>query len=592
MKFFRKLQWRLMAVMFLFIICLMVMVGTILISNIEDTYSNSFVADMKQFDEDLTNSDIISDEIVIDDDIEYANQLFKVFKTYFQIDDTTKKGYLLSPLGEIILPENKSVLSEQLEITDNIVLAMSGKVGDNSTVDKDYFDYAKPVIIKGELKYICYLRQGKDTINEIIESLKKIIVYVIFVALAVSIFVSFILSKAITIPVDKLTKSAEKMANGDFSKIKEPKSGDEISLLASKFNYMGSRLKTTLNEISQEKGKLEALLQNMSDGVIAFDENGDLIHANPSGQEFLSISGETLKFNEIFSNLGLNVVFEDIMNANQGGSISQKFEVDDKYLNLLFARVFGDNNSITGIIVVIQDVTEQENLEKMRREFVANVSHELKTPITSIQGYSETLLASGSDIDNETRDKFLEVINKEAERMSRLVSDLLKLSKMDFQSSAMNRASFNVIKMAANCIDKIFIEADKKHQELVLFNDSNEVLYAYANEVDIEQVLLNIISNAIKYTSENGRIGVKVEQIGNSVEILVKDNGIGIPKEDLPRIFERFYRVDKARSREMGGTGLGLSIAKTMTEANGGTIKINSDFGKGTEVRIRLKVSN
>ena len=380
------------------------------------------------------------------------------------------------------------------------------------------------------------------------------------------------------------------MANGDFSKIKEPKSGDEISLLASKFNYMGSRLKTTLNEISQEKGKLEALLQNMSDGVIAFDENGDIIHANPSGQEFLRISGETLKFDEIFSNLGLNVSFEEIMKANKGGSISQKFEVSDKYLNLLFARVFGDNNSITGIIVVIQDITEQENLEKMRREFVANVSHELKTPITSIQGYSETLLSS-DDIDKETSDKFLEVINKEAERMSRLVSDLLKLSKMDFQSNAMNCASFNAIKLASSCIDKIFIEADKKKQELVLFNDDDEI-YAYANEVDIEQVLLNIISNAIKYTPEGGKIGVKVEQIGDNVEILVKDNGIGIPKEDLPRIFERFYRVDKARSREMGGTGLGLSIAKTMVEANGGKIKIDSDFGKGTEVRIRLKVSN
>lgn len=577
-----------MAVMFLFIICLMIMVGTILISTIEDTYSNSFVADMKQFESDLIKSDIISDEIVIEDETEFANQLFRVFKTYFQIDDTTKKGYLLSPLGEIILPENKSILSDQVEVTDNIILAISGVTGDASTVDKDYFDFAKPIVIKGELKYICYLKQGKDTINQIIESLKKSIVYVVLIALVVSIFVSFILAKAITIPVDKLTKSAERMANGDFSKIKEPKSGDEISLLASKFNYMGSRLKTTLNEISQEKGKLEALLQNMSDGVIAFDENGDLIHANPSGQEFLSISGETLKFNEIFSNLGLDISFEKIM-ANKGASLNQKFELNDKFLNLLFARVFGDNNSITGVIVVIQDVTEQENLEKMRKEFVANVSHELKTPITSIQGYSETLLESGEEIDKETIKKFLSVINKEANRMSRLVSDLLKLSKMDFQSTAINRASFNVVGMTKSCIDKIFIEAEKKRQELILFNNDDEI-YAYANEIDIEQVLLNIVSNAIKYTPEGGKIGVKVEQIGDNVEILVKDNGIGIPKEDLPRIFERFYRVDKARSREMGGTGLGLSIAKTMIEANGGTIKIDSDVGNGTEVRIRLKV--
>ena len=587
MKFFRKLQWRLMAVMFLLIICLMIMVGTILISTIEDTYSNSFVADMQRFEQDLEKSNIISDEILIGDEKEYAEDLLKVFKTYFQIDDTTKKGYLLSPVGEIVLPESKTLFLERLEITENILLAMSGKGGSQITDNEDYFDYAKPVIINGELKYICYLKQGKDTISEIIDSLKKSIVYVVLVALGVSVFVSYILSKAITTPVQKLTKSAERMANGDFSKIKEPESGDEISLLANKFNYMGSRLKDTLSEISQEKGKLETLLQNMSDGVIAFDENGELIHANPSGQEFLSISGEILKFDEIFNNLGICVSFNEIMKENKGSSLSYKFEVNDKYLNLLFARVFGDNNSITGIIVVIQDVTEQENLEKMRKEFVANVSHELKTPITSIRGYSETLLESDG-IDKETSNKFLEVINKEAERMAVLVSNLLKLSKMDFQNDMINKASFDAVKMAGSSIDKIFIEADKKKQELVLFND-DEKIFAYANESDIEQVLLNILSNAIKYTPVGGKIGVKVGKIGDKVEILVKDNGIGIPKEDLPRIFERFYRVDKARSREMGGTGLGLSIAKTMIEANGGTIKIESDVGCGTEVIIRLK---
>jgi len=576
-----------MAVMFLLIICLMIMVGTILISTIEDTYSNSFVADMKRFEQDLEKSNIISDEILIGDEKEYAEDLLKVFKTYFQIDDITKKGYLLSPVGEIVLPESKTLFLEKLEITENILLAMSGKGGNKITDNEEYFDYAKPVIINGELKYICYLKQGKDTISEIIGSLKKSIVYVVLVALVVSIFVSYILSKAITTPVQKLTKSAERMANGDFSKIKEPESGDEISLLANKFNYMGSRLKDTLSEISQEKGKLETLLQNMSDGVIAFDENGELIHANPSGQEFLSISGEILKFDEIFNNLGISVSFDEIMKENKGTSLSYKFEVNDKYLNLLFARVFGDNNSITGIIVVIQDVTEQENLEKMRKEFVANVSHELKTPITSIRGYSETLLESDG-IDKETSNKFLEVINKEAERMSVLVSDLLKLSKMDFQNDMINKTSFDAVKVAANSIDKIFIEADKKKQELVLFND-DEKIFAYANESDIEQVLLNILSNAIKYTPEGGKIGVKVEKAGDKVEILVKDNGIGIPKEDLPRIFERFYRVDKARSREMGGTGLGLSIAKTMIEANGGTIKIDSDIGRGTEVIIKLK---
>lgn len=565
----------------------MIMVGTFLISTIDSTYSNSFISDMEKFERDLVASEIIADDIVLDD-TEYSSELFKAFKTYFQIDDTTKKGYLLSPIGEVVLPTNRSDVD--IEITDNIVLAMSGSMGNRVIEDSDYFDYAKPVIIKGEVKYICYLRQGKETINEIIGSLKTTIVYVVLIALGVSILVSFILSRAITIPIHKLTKGAERMANGDFTKIKEPESGDEISLLASKFNYMGNRLKATLSEISREKGKLETLLQNMSDGVVAFDGNGDLIHANPSAQEMLNFSGEDMTFNGIFSTFGFNFSFEEIMKADGGTFTGQKLEINGQFFNLLFAKVIdGDVNSNNGIIVVIQDVTEQEKLEIMRKEFVANVSHELKTPITSIRGYSETLLESGDDIDRETAAKFLDVINKEAERMARLVSDLLKLSKMDLKNDSENRTSFNVVELVSQCVDKVFIEADKKQQELVLFNEENENIKAFANETDIEQVVLNILSNAIKYTPENGKIGVKIDKVNDRVDIIVKDSGIGIPKEDLPRVFERFYRVDKARSRDMGGTGLGLAIAKTMVESNGGSIEIDSEINVGTEVKIILK---
>lgn len=576
-----------MAILFLLVICLMIMVGTFLISTIDDTYSNSFISDMEKFEKDLEVSQIIADDIVLDD-TEYASELFKAFKTYFQIDDTTKKGYLLSPIGEVILPVSRSNID--VEITENIISAMSGSIGNKVLEESDYFDYAKPVIIKDEVKYICYLRQGKDTINEIVGTLKRSIVYVVLIALGVSILVSYILSRAITIPIHKLTKGAEKMANGDFTQIKEPESGDEISLLANKFNYMGNRLKNTLSEISREKGKLETLLQNMSDGVVAFDGNGELIHANPSAQQMLNFSGEIMTFDGIFSELGFNFSFNEIMKADGGTFTGQKLEIGGMFFNLLFAKVIdGDVNSSNGIIVVIQDVTEQEKLEIMRKEFVANVSHELKTPITSIRGYSETLLESGDDIDPETRSKFLDVINKEAERMSRLVSDLLKLSKMDLKNDSENRTSFNVVELVSQCVDKVFIEADKKHQELVLFNEENDCIKAFANETDIEQVTLNILSNAIKYTPDNGKIGVRIEKINNGVEIIVKDSGIGIPKSDLPRVFERFYRVDKARSRDMGGTGLGLAIAKTMIESNGGTIEIDSEVNVGTEVKIILK---
>lgn len=574
-----------MAILFLLIICLMMTVGTFLITTIEDTYSNSFISDMARFEAELNNSKILSANVVSNDE-EYKDELFKVFKTYYQIDGTTKKGYLLSDTGAIILPKDKAILNEALEITDNIVLAESGKVG-NLNLEAEYFDYAKPIMINDEVAYIFYLKQDKATIKEIISSLKKSILYVMLAALLISVVISYILSKAITIPVYKLTKSAEKMATGDFSGIKEIKSGDEISLLASKFNYMAKRLQSTLGEISREKVKLEAVLQNMSDGVVAFNAEGELIHANPLGQELLRISGESLRFDDVFAALELPITFEKVMSDKEKHSGVQ-FEFDGKVLNLLFAKLEVDEENNIGVIAVIQDYTEQEKLERMRKEFVANVSHELKTPITSISGYSETLLENAGSLDSETENKFLTVIHNEAERMAHLVSDLLKLSKMDFQPEEVSKTEFDIIKVIKNDVDKLAIEANKKKQQLVNFNE-NESIMVFANETDMEQVILNILSNSIKYTPEGGKIGITAEKKEDEVEILIKDNGIGIPKEDLGRVFERFYRVDKARSREMGGTGLGLSISKKMVKASGGRISIDSEVGGGTEVRIVLK---
>ena len=228
--------------------------------------------------------------------------------------------------------------------------------------------------------------------------------------------------------------------------------------------------------------------------------------------------------------------------------------------------------------------------KKYLEEILSDISHQLKTPLTSMYVINDVLLADNK-ISDEKKQEFLIKNRKELERIEWLVTSLLKMSRLDSGSETLKIKEVTLGNLIKKVLEPLEIPIELKKQELVLFNDEEEI-YAYANESDIEQVLLNIISNAIKYTPEGGKIGVNVEQIGDNVEILVKDSGIGIPKEDLPRIFERFYRVDKARSREMGGTGLGLSIAKTMVEANGGKIKIDSDYGKGTEVRIRLKVSN
>jgi len=266
-------------------------------------------------------------------------------------------------------------------------------------------------------------------------------------------------------------------------------------------------------------------------------------------------------------------------------SYDQNLNVNDKYLNMMFVPFKDELKRPEGVLVVIQDITEHVKLDNMRKEFVANVSHELKTPITSIIGYAETIQEMNDD-EQEEKNKFLNVIISEANRMSVLVSDLLTLSKHDTNELA-KKEEFDLTEVVKKVYDNLILEAKKKNQKIECFVTANVPL-VYADKSGIERVVINILNNSIKYTGENGSIKVYVGFVYNDAYIKVIDNGIGIPEEDLTRIFERFYRVDKARARESGGTGLGLAIAKEILEKNNCTIDIKSEVNKGTEVVIKI----
>ena len=266
-------------------------------------------------------------------------------------------------------------------------------------------------------------------------------------------------------------------------------------------------------------------------------------------------------------------------------STEQRIQVDDQYVKVLFAPFKNEDERPDGVIAVIQDITEHVKLDNMQKKIVADVSHELKTPITSIMGYADTLLEGGYD--EETQSKFLNVISSESRRMARLVTDLLTLSRYDSNKKKTQKESFDLGELVKRCQEKLAIEINKKGHKFNCFVTAYVPL-VYADKDDIERVVLNILSNSIKYTQDNGEIKIYVGFVYNDAYIKVFDNGIGIPEDDLSRIFERFYRVDKARSREMGGTGLGLSIAKEILDKNGGSIDIKSKVGEGTEVVIRI----
>lgn len=356
--------------------------------------------------------------------------------------------------------------------------------------------------------------------------------------------------------------------------------------LAKMVVYPKSKLLQSMKQSdSTEEIEIKKILLHMTDGIVAFNREGKIILINPAAKKLLDISPEDDTFEDIFNKFNLAINMEKIIYLDTWTSTEQKIDVKDKNVNVLFAPFKDKEDRPAGVIAVIQDITEHVRLDNMRKEFVADVSHELKTPITSIMGYTDTLLEG--DYDKETEKEFLNVVAAEARRMARLVTDLLELSRIDSNKKSVQKESFDLGELTKKCKEKLAIEIKKKKHKVECLVTA-DVPPVYADSDDIERVILNILSNSIKYTQEKGIIKIYVGFVYNDAYIKIIDNGIGIPEEDLNRIFERFYRVDKSRTRELGGSGLGLSIAKEVLDKNGGSIDIKSEVGKGTEVVIKI----
>ncbi|MDO9591699.1 MAG: ATP-binding protein [Erysipelotrichaceae bacterium] len=433
---------------------------------------------------------------------------------------------------------------------------------------------------------LLYIRYDlTDVYNNLSES-KQTIVRATLLALGVTILLGFIIARTITEPINDVTEKAAKMAAGDFDQRVDVKSNDEIGKLAIMFNVLTSELKTSMDEISREKSKLEAIIHYMDDGLIAVDRDGDIIHLNPKAVEMFSISPDVEKIDQIFRDIDEDLIIKNIVRNSSKWIGSKIVDHHGSTIKVNFAPFENVSGVKSGFVFVLQDITEQEKLDRMRRDFVANVSHELKTPLTSIKSYTETLLDGGVD-DRETMNEFLGVINGEADRMARLVRDLLQLSNFDAKTAHLDLQAHDMLHLVRQCIKKLENSAKAKHMTIKI-NTQESTLVTNFDYDRMEQVMINVLGNAIKYTQEEGKVTIFASKLHDEVILRVCDNGMGIPDKDLSRIFERFYRVDKARSRAHGGTGLGLSIARQFVEAHGGTIGIESTLDIGTTVTIRL----
>ena len=404
-----------------------------------------------------------------------------------------------------------------------------------------------------------------------------IIVIALVILAIVCIAMAFFTVKKVIEPMSRMLKGAVSYRYFDYNASEN--GNDEIENLV-------ADLRKSLMEANSQKRQTDTILKHMTDGVIAFDMKGNVTYINPAAKQMLELRDTDDNFAKVFSKYE-DVNMEKIIYLENWTSSEMKIENNQGSMNLFFVPFKDEINRPTGVMVVIQDITEHVKLDDMRKEFVANVSHELKTPLTSIKGFSETLLEG--DCDKETEKHFLTIINDNADRMEKLVQDLLTLSRYDSKKNKNSIVEFDLGELAKKCTEKFEIEVRKRNQSLECFVTA-DVPPVQADKDGIERVIINIISNSVKYTPNGGKINVYVGYVHNDAYVKIKDTGIGIPKDDLDKVFERFYRVDKARSRKLGGTGLGLSIAKEIIEQNNGNINVSSKVGQGTEVVIRIPV--
>ena len=421
-----------------------------------------------------------------------------------------------------------------------------------------------------------------DTDN--IFSKNNIIVFIIFVILAY--IISAIISNKMTLPLKKIEKGMKLISEGKFPdnlRMKEENEFEEYKELIDVYTSMLKVIKKNTFDLNSQESKTEIILEHMADGVIAFSTSRQVVHMNKAAMRMLNITENEDTFEKLCQKLNINIDFDKIMYLPNYQSMEFKTQMGELALSIVFAPFFSDELNPMGIIMIVRNITDSVKTDNVRKEFVANVSHELKTPLTSIRGYSETIM--NGDLTYQEIIKFSKVINQEANRMSRLVSDLLQLSRIDYNRVNWNKSTLNTVDILKKVCEKVRYEAEQKSHKLELIC-TDKVPSIYADKDSIEQIVINILTNSIKYTPDGGLIRVYAGPIDDRVYIKVIDNGIGIPQKDLKRIFERFYRVDKARSRKMGGTGLGLSIVKEMVDGNNGTININSKLNEGTEVTM------
>ncbi|MBQ7299967.1 MAG: HAMP domain-containing protein [Clostridia bacterium] len=607
---YRSLYFKIILILIIFIATVMAVVGTILLNGTSGYFADDFREQMTSaFDDDAELYRYLDSAVVRGDGAAALELTLNAYSGQLGLD-ANRSAAILDESGCVLAaadPSSMFVVGDTVYLTPNILSVMNGGSGAQQRAGAECFDFCIR-IASGEEAYLIYVRDSKEEMQSLNWMLFSIILQALLFGGVFAIVLSFFLAKTITSPIQSLTRGAQQIAAGEFEQEIDVHSRDEIGTLTDTFNHMKSVLKNTIDQVSGEQKKLETVFFYLKDAVAAFRDDGTLMHQNTTAKDlFAMIEGRSRDAGEETEDTSLtlawvlklcgiedNPVFRAALERNdepgEEGYVIREIALCERVFDVSLGnfRYMEDNENHTGIIAVIHDVTGRYELDRSRREFVANVSHELRTPLTSIKGAAETVLRY-PDMPADMRESFLSMAVEESDRMTRIVGDLLVLSRLDNNRTKWEISTFSVEAVIRHMCEVVKNDiAEHRHTLSVRLDDALPQITADKDRV--EQVLLNILTNAIKYTPEGGRILIRAVSNRTHVAISVRDNGIGIPKEDQPHLFERFYRVEKSRTTGAGGTGLGLAIAKELVEAHGGKIRLSSAVGEGTELTVILPI--
>lgn len=554
------------------IFCLGIVISIyVMISNYE------FIQNIKR--ELSLNNDLISDIIRTSKiDLNSGNI---PFGQSFQ--DSDYRFTIIAPSGKVVYdsiadPATMENHNSREEVQDARKYGIGYSIRNSNTIHMKMVYVAKK--ISGD--YVVRSSISIKLVGVINRSYLLYYVVVIFFVLILTTIISSRLSFVILKPINDLQYVTGRISKGELDRRVRVTTKDEIGQLGTTFNFMADKLQTTLKDSIEKQNKLEAILKSMDSGVVAIDRSNRIIMINPYAKKIFGIDSNKDIIGKKLMDSIRDFEIEEIINAfNEDYKEIKIFWPSEKILRIKTADIVNANEHI-GTVAVVQDITEIKKLENMRTEFVANVSHELKTPLTSIKGFAETL----RDVDDvKTKEKFLDIINDEAERLTRLINDILVLSDLETHKED-KKELFDVNKVIIQVHDLIKNTADTKNISIKL--ELEKVNSFYGNIDRFKQMVINLVDNAVKYSESGGIVTIGSKIDNDKLKLCIEDTGVGIPKEHIPRLFERFYRVDKARSRAKGGTGLGLAIVKHIVIGLGGKIDVESELNKGSRFTVTI----